>query len=85
MSQCLCGELESLNLFQNNSPRDEGVDKSRPLADRMRPRTLDEFVGQEHILGLGKSLRVQIERDDTVAFGTAANDLSHSAGEVEAR
>src|SRR5450631_1519690 len=31
----------------------------------MRPRTLDEFVGQEHILGRGKSLRVQIERDDT--------------------
>ena len=35
-----------------------------PLADRMRPRDLDEFVGQEHILGLGKALRVQIERDD---------------------
>jgi putative ATPase len=31
----------------------------------MRPRTLDEFVGQEHILALGKSLRVQIEHDDT--------------------
>src|ERR1700759_1450735 len=31
----------------------------------MRLRTLDEFVGQEHILGPGKSLRVQIERDDT--------------------
>ena len=31
----------------------------------MRPRTLDEFAGQEHILGPGKSLRVQIERDDT--------------------
>ncbi|MBV9761040.1 MAG: replication-associated recombination protein A [Acidobacteriaceae bacterium] len=33
----------------------------RPLADRMRPQTLDEFVGQEHILGAGKPLRVQIE------------------------
>ncbi len=53
-----------LNLFQQIPP-DESVDKSRPLADRMRPRTLDEFVGQEHILGPGKSLRVQIERDDT--------------------
>jgi putative ATPase len=53
-----------LSLFHNNPP-DEAVDKSRPLADRMRPRTLDEFVGQEHILGPGKSLRVQIERDDT--------------------
>jgi putative ATPase len=54
-----------LSLFQNNPPHDEAIDKSRPLADRMRPRTLDEFAGQEHILGSGKSLRVQIERDDT--------------------
>jgi len=54
-----------LSLFQNNPPPDAVVDKSRPLADRMRPRSLDEFVGQEHILGPGKSLRVQIERDDT--------------------
>ena len=37
---------------------------SRPLADRMRPRTLEEFVGQEHLVGPGKPLRVQIERDD---------------------
>ena len=54
-----------MSLFQNNPAHDEAIDKSRPLADRMRPRTLDEFVGQEHILGPGKSLRVQIERDDT--------------------
>src|SRR5207302_1066759 len=32
--------------------------------DRMRPRTLDEFVGQEHLIGPGKPLRAQIERDD---------------------
>jgi putative ATPase len=37
---------------------------ARPLADRMRPRTLDEFIGQEHIVGPGKPLRLQIERDD---------------------
>ena len=55
----------ALTLFDNNPPHDEAIDKSRPLADRMRPRTLDEFVGQEHLLGPGKSLRVQIERDDT--------------------
>ena len=54
-----------MSLFPTNPPPDDAVDKSRPLADRMRPRTLDEFVGQEHILGPGKSLRVQIERDDT--------------------
>ena len=35
-----------------------------PLADRMRPLTLEEFVGQEHILGPKKALRTQIERDD---------------------
>jgi putative ATPase len=34
-----------------------------PLAERMRPRTLDDYVGQEHLLGPGKPLRVQIERD----------------------
>ena len=36
-----------------------------PLAERMRPRTLDELMGQEHLVGPGKPLRVQIERDDT--------------------
>ncbi len=39
-----------------------------PLAERMRPRTLDEFVGQQHILARGKPLRVQIERDDTASM-----------------
>jgi putative ATPase len=34
-----------------------------PLAERMRPRSLDDYVGQEHLLGPGKPLRVQIERD----------------------
>ena len=34
-----------------------------PLAERMRPRTLDEYMGQEHLLGPGKPLRVQIERE----------------------
>ena len=38
-------------------------DSQRPLAERMRPATLDEFVGQQHILGPGKPLRMQIERD----------------------
>ncbi len=51
-----------MDLF--SQPVDESSDRTRPLADRMRPRDLDEFVGQEHILGLGKALRVQIERDD---------------------
>ena len=43
-------------------PRSEaGV--PRPLAERMRPERLEDFVGQLHILGPGKPLRVQIERD----------------------
>ncbi len=41
----------------------EASDASRPLAERMRPRSLDDYIGQEHILGVGKPLRVQIERD----------------------
>jgi putative ATPase len=36
----------------------------RPLADRMRPQTLDEFTGQEELLAPRKPLRTQIERDD---------------------
>ncbi len=40
-------------------------DATRPLADRMRPRTLEEFVGQEHLIGPGKPLRTQVDRDDT--------------------
>jgi len=55
----------SVGLFQNIPQPEKAGDRTRPLADRMRPRTLDEFVGQEHILGPGKPLRVQIERDDT--------------------
>jgi putative ATPase len=39
-----------------------------PLAERMRPRTLDEFVGQQHLLGPGKPLRLQIERDDSASL-----------------
>ncbi len=40
-----------------------GVGAGAPLAERMRPRTLEDYVGQEHLLGPGKPLRVQIERD----------------------
>jgi putative ATPase len=39
-----------------------------PLAERMRPRSLDEFVGQQHLLAPGKPLRVQIERDDPASM-----------------
>src|SRR5262244_1567681 len=38
-------------------------DAARPLAERMRPERLEDFVGQQHILGPGKPLRAQIESD----------------------
>ncbi|MCB1758474.1 MAG: replication-associated recombination protein A [Gammaproteobacteria bacterium] len=41
----------------------EHAPSGRPLADRMRPRTLDEFAGQAHIIGAGRALRVAIESD----------------------
>jgi putative ATPase len=52
-----------MSLF-DTSPPEYTSDKKRPLAERMRPERLEEFVGQEHILGAGKPLRVQIERDE---------------------
>jgi putative ATPase len=52
-----------MGLFQ--SIPNPTADRTRPLADRMRPRTLDEYTGQEHLIGPGKPLRTQIERDDT--------------------
>jgi len=51
-----------MELFENNTSFEKETGK--PLADRMRPKTLDEFVGQEHILGEGKLLRVLIEKRD---------------------
>jgi putative ATPase len=52
-----------VGLFRAIEPQDEPL-AGRPLADRMRPKTLDEFIGQEDLLGPGKALRTQIERDD---------------------
>jgi putative ATPase len=57
-----------MNLFPAIPPEDSSTQGARPLADRMRPRKLDEFVGQEHLVGPGKPLRVQIERDDPTSM-----------------
>ena len=46
--------------------------RKAPLADRMRPRSLDEFIGQAHIVGLGRLLRRAIETDSlqsSIFFG----------------
>src|SRR5246127_2644214 len=54
-----------MSLFQPIPNAGNAADTTRPLADRMRPRTLEEYAGQEHLIGPGKPLRVQIERDDS--------------------
>jgi len=52
-----------MSLFEPDPLASAPEDASRPLAERMRPASLDDFAGQQHILGEGKPLRVQIERD----------------------
>jgi putative ATPase len=47
---------------------DDGQTVGEPLAARMRPRTLDEFVGQEHLVGPGRVLRRAIEADRISSF-----------------
>jgi putative ATPase len=61
-----------MSLF-DTSPMRGTTDEARrgrqaPLAERMRPRTLEEFVGQEHLLGPGKPLRLAIESDDPTSM-----------------
>ena len=77
-----------MDLFENaptTTPPPAG-----PLADRMRPRSLDEVVGQEHLLGPGRVLRVAIERGELhsmILWGppgsgktTLASLMAHVAG-----
>ena len=44
------------------------IEKDSPLANRMRPRSLDEYVGQEHIIGPGRLLRRAIEADQLASL-----------------
>ena len=53
-----------MSLFDGEPEGPKGALRTAPLAERMRPRTLEELSGQEHLVGPGKPLRVQIERDD---------------------
>ena len=52
-----------MSLFDDPPRAAAETDASAPLAERMRPRTLDEFVGQEALVGPGRPLRQAIEQD----------------------
>nr|WP_277995620.1 replication-associated recombination protein A [Desulfitibacter alkalitolerans] len=52
-----------INMDLFSFSKEQNLKKSSPLAVRMRPRNLDEFIGQEHILGKGRFLRRAIEAD----------------------
>jgi putative ATPase len=57
-----------MSLFDTTPPEPARMDPKRPLAERMRPRRLEDFIGQEHVLGPGKPLRQQIERDEMASI-----------------
>jgi putative ATPase len=77
-----------MDLFQHAGEKDS--EARAPLAERMRPRTLDEFVGQEHLTGPGRFLRRAIETDQVpslIFWGppgtgktTLARVIAHSTG-----
>src|SRR6185503_8878984 len=79
-----------MDLFADKPPA--GRKPSQPLADRMRPATLDEFVGQDHLLGPGKLLRGMVaagKLQSLILWGppgsgktTLAQILARSAGAV---
>ena len=65
--------MPDLDLFEGDGPPNSGaggdtdgsadmsIDRSAPLAARMRPRTLDEFRGQDHLLGSGRAVRAMLD------------------------
>ena len=60
VSQILLHQKNNMDLF-DSALQSEAYG---PLADRMRPKTIDDIVGQEHLLGQGKILRTLIEKDN---------------------
>ncbi len=56
-----------MNLF-DSAPLPHSTPATAPLAERMRPRNLDQYVGQQHLLAPGKPLRVQIDSGDPASM-----------------
>ena len=52
--------MEQISLFD---AMPHGGNRTVPLASRLRPQKLEDFIGQEHLLGQGKMLRQLIEKD----------------------
>ncbi len=57
-----------MDLFEQHNPKQKQKNVYRPLADRMRPETLDQIAGQQHLLGPDKILRRAIESDKLVSM-----------------
>src|SRR5437867_11177127 len=60
--QAVAGEEEAVELFKQSAAGQ--IAAQAPLAARMRPRSLEEFVGQEYLVRPGRALRRAIEGDD---------------------
>ena len=58
-----------MELFDtNNKTKSKPSSKFTPLAERIRPKTLDDFVGQKHLTATGKPIRLMIENNDVVSM-----------------
>src|SRR5436309_15672669 len=79
--QAVAGEEEAVELFKQSAAVQ--IAAQAPLAARMRPRSLEEFVGQEHLVGPARALRRAIEGDDLSSLilygppGTGKTSLAH--------
>jgi putative ATPase len=57
-----------VSLFDTSPLTPASSARRAPLAERMRPRTIEEYAGQQHLLGEGKPLRLAIENDDAASM-----------------